>query len=69
MLVSGFVLNSRLGRVVIAIRDNEDRVRFSGYNPATGYTPHDITGAASNTYNSQMQDYVNQSIADDRNML
>ena len=34
MLVSGFVLNSRLGRVVIAIRDNEDRVRFSGYNPA-----------------------------------
>ena len=34
MLVCGFVLNSRLGRVVIAIRDNEDRVRFSGYNPA-----------------------------------
>lgn len=34
MLISGFVLNSRLGRVVIAIRDNEDRVRFSGYNPA-----------------------------------
>lgn len=34
MLVFGFVLNSRLGRVVIAIRDNEDRVRFSGYNPA-----------------------------------
>ncbi|MFM7669684.1 MAG: urea ABC transporter permease subunit UrtC [Betaproteobacteria bacterium] len=34
MLVAGFVLNSRLGRVVIAIRDNEDRVRFSGYNPA-----------------------------------
>ena len=34
MLIAGFVLNSRLGRVVIAIRDNEDRVRFSGYNPA-----------------------------------
>ncbi len=34
MLICGFVLNSRLGRVVIAIRDNEDRVRFSGYNPA-----------------------------------
>jgi len=34
VLLCGFVLNSRLGRVVIAIRDNEDRVRFSGYNPA-----------------------------------
>ncbi len=29
-----FVLRSRLGRVVVAIRDREDRVRFSGYDPA-----------------------------------
>ena len=34
LLICGFVLNSRLGRIVIAIRDNEDRVRFSGYDPA-----------------------------------
>jgi urea transport system permease protein len=30
----GFILRSRLGKVVVAIRDREDRVRFSGYNTA-----------------------------------
>ena len=30
-----FVLASRTGRILVAIRDREDRVRFSGYNPAT----------------------------------
>lgn len=39
-LVAVFVLcrrivNSRFGRVLIAIRDNEDRLRFSGYKPHT----------------------------------
>ncbi|TVT55062.1 MAG: urea ABC transporter permease subunit UrtC [Azoarcus sp. PHD] len=29
-----FILRSRLGKVVVAIRDREDRVRFSGYNTA-----------------------------------
>jgi urea transport system permease protein len=29
-----FILSSRLGKVVVAIRDREDRVRFSGYNTA-----------------------------------
>jgi len=30
----GFILRSRLGKVLVAIRDKEDRVRFSGYDPA-----------------------------------
>ena len=30
----GFILHCRLGKVVVAIRDREDRVRFSGYNTA-----------------------------------
>ena len=30
-----FVLASRTGRILVAIRDREDRVRFAGYNPAT----------------------------------
>jgi len=30
----GCILRSRLGKVVVAIRDREDRVRFSGYNTA-----------------------------------
>jgi len=30
----GFILRSRLGKVVVAIREREDRVRFSGYNTA-----------------------------------
>lgn len=30
----GLILRSRLGKVVVAIRDREDRVRFSGYNTA-----------------------------------
>ena len=35
MLVVGrFILKSRLGKVLVAIRDREDRVRFSGYDPA-----------------------------------
>jgi urea transport system permease protein len=29
------IVNSRFGRVLIAIRDNEDRLRFSGYKPHT----------------------------------
>lgn len=29
-----FVLNGRVGKVIVAIRDREDRVRFSGYNTA-----------------------------------
>jgi urea transport system permease protein len=29
------VLGSRTGKILVAIRDREDRVRFSGYNPAT----------------------------------
>lgn len=29
-----FIINTRLGRVLVAIRDREERVRFSGYNVA-----------------------------------
>ncbi len=34
VLVSKYVTNTRIGRVLVAIRDREDRVRFSGYNVA-----------------------------------
>ena len=34
ILVGRFILSSRLGRILVAIRDREDRVRFSGYDPA-----------------------------------
>ena len=34
ILVGRFVLRSRLGKVLIAVRDREDRIRFSGYDPA-----------------------------------
>jgi len=34
LVIGGFVLKSRLGKVLVAIRDREDRVRFSGYDPA-----------------------------------
>jgi len=34
VLIGAFILRSRLGRVLVAIRDREDRVRFSGYDPA-----------------------------------
>jgi urea transport system permease protein len=34
VLVGGYLARSRLGRVLVAIRDREDRVRFSGYDPA-----------------------------------
>jgi urea transport system permease protein len=34
ILVGRFILKSRLGNVLIAIRDREDRIRFSGYDPA-----------------------------------
>lgn len=34
MIVSLGIVRSRFGRVLIAIRDREDRVRFSGYNTA-----------------------------------
>ncbi|MCG5211942.1 urea ABC transporter permease subunit UrtC [Streptosporangium sp. KLBMP 9127] len=29
------LVNSRFGRLLVAVRDGEDRVRFLGYNPAT----------------------------------
>lgn len=32
ILVSRIIINSRFGKVLVAIRDQEDRVRFSGYN-------------------------------------
>lgn len=32
--IGRFVVASRLGKVLVAIRDREDRVRFSGYDPA-----------------------------------
>ena len=34
MLVSLWIVRSRFGKILIAIRDREDRVRFSGYNTA-----------------------------------
>jgi urea transport system permease protein len=34
LLLGRFLVRSRLGRVLVAIRDREDRVRFSGYDPA-----------------------------------
>jgi urea transport system permease protein len=34
ILLGKFILRSRLGRVLIAVRDREDRIRFSGYDPA-----------------------------------
>jgi urea transport system permease protein len=34
LVVGRFVVGSRLGKILVAIRDREDRVRFSGYDPA-----------------------------------
>lgn len=34
MLVTAALLKTRLGKVIVAIRDREDRVRFSGYDTA-----------------------------------
>lgn len=34
ILLGKFILRSRLGKVLIAVRDREDRIRFSGYDPA-----------------------------------
>ncbi len=34
LVVARFIVGGRLGRVLVAIRDREDRVRFSGYDPA-----------------------------------
>jgi len=34
MLASLWIVRSRFGKILIAIRDREDRVRFSGYNTA-----------------------------------
>lgn len=34
MAASTFVVRSRLGKVLVAVRDSEDRVRFSGYDTA-----------------------------------
>jgi urea transport system permease protein len=35
VLGARLILASRTGKILVAIRDREDRVRFSGYNPAT----------------------------------
>jgi len=35
ILVSRYVLSTRIGRVLLAMRDREDRVRFSGYDVAS----------------------------------
>jgi urea transport system permease protein len=35
VLAGRSLLASRTGKILVAIRDREDRVRFSGYNPAT----------------------------------
>ena len=32
-LLCRYVVSSRMGRVLVAIRDNEDRLRFSGFKP------------------------------------
>ncbi|HEX2313621.1 MAG TPA: urea ABC transporter permease subunit UrtC [Thermomonospora sp.] len=34
-LLARQLVNSRFGRLLVAVRDGEDRVRFLGYNPAT----------------------------------
>jgi len=34
LLASRLIVKSRLGKILVAIRDREDRVRFSGYDPA-----------------------------------
>ncbi|HVY05961.1 MAG TPA: urea ABC transporter permease subunit UrtC [Burkholderiales bacterium] len=34
LVVGRFIVGSRLGKILVAIRDKEDRVRFSGYDPA-----------------------------------
>ncbi|HWN50842.1 MAG TPA: urea ABC transporter permease subunit UrtC [Xanthobacteraceae bacterium] len=34
MLLARFVITSKLGRILVAVRDKEDRVRFSGYDVA-----------------------------------
>ena len=34
VLTGRFIIRSRLGRVLVAIRDQEDRARFSGYDSA-----------------------------------
>ena len=35
VVAGGALLRTRTGKILVAIRDREDRVRFSGYNPAT----------------------------------
>ncbi len=34
MAMAGWLLHTRFGKILIAVRDREDRVRFSGYNTA-----------------------------------
>ena len=34
LVVGRYIIGSRLGKILVAIRDREDRVRFSGYDPA-----------------------------------
>ncbi|MCD0453522.1 urea ABC transporter permease subunit UrtC [Actinocorallia sp. API 0066] len=45
-LVARHIVRSRFGRLLVAIRDGEDRVRFLGYNPATVKTIVFATSAA-----------------------
>ncbi len=33
-MLSRFIIRSRFGKVLIAVRDDEERTRFTGYNPA-----------------------------------
>jgi len=35
ILIGRFILNSKLGRLLVAMRDKEERVRFSGYDVAS----------------------------------
>jgi urea transport system permease protein len=35
LAVCGFLIKTRLGKLLVAIRDGENRVRFIGYNPVT----------------------------------
>lgn len=35
MVLCRFIINSKLGRILVAVRDKEDRVRFSGYDVAS----------------------------------
>lgn len=46
VLAARQIVNSRLGRLLLAVRDGEDRVRFLGYDPASVKTMAFASGAA-----------------------